>query len=187
MKGILSALILSLITATSVQAADTFRFMYSAVDNKNGTHSDRYAVKWDHDLISNYTADGRLSLARNDSTHNLVSAFEIGLSKRFPIDRINTVYFRPEIGVVTPSGSDNNYYTGFEVGYITKPFPNEKIRLKVDHAWIEGINNDRQDGTLSRFQATYDINSSLTIGPRAEFRRGNVETDAVTLVIVQKF
>lgn len=188
MKKFLLALFFASTSASATYAAsDSVRFMYSVVDNKNQTHSDRYAVKWDHDLVNNVVVDGRASISQNRDTDLLVAAFEIGAAKRFPIDKNNTVYIRPEIGTVTPSGSSNNYYAGVEVGYITKLFPDQKFKLKVDHAWIEGINNERTDGTLSRAQLTYDVTNSISAGPRVEFRRGNTESDAFTFIVATKF
>lgn len=184
---VLMSLVLGLTTINTAHAADTIRFMYSVVDQANGTTGDRYAVKWDHDLKDNYTADIRGSITDIRSSDKTTTSFEIGLAKRFPIDTRNTVYVRPEVGNVTPSGSDSNYYTGIELGYITKPLPDDKVRLKADHAWIEGINNDKTDGTLTRVQLTYDVRPDLTIGPRYEWRRGNVEFDVITFLVAKRF
>ncbi len=183
----ITALVIGFLSIGTAYSADTMRLMYSIVDNKNNTYSDRYALKWDHDLTNDITVDARASISQNRTTDNLTAAVEFGAAKKFRIDSSNTFYFRPELGSVTPSGSENNYYTGLEIGYITKPFPREKIRLKFDHAWIEGLNNRKTDGTLTRVQATYDLNDRMSFGPRAEFRRGNTESDAITLILTQKF
>lgn len=183
------SLLLGITSFTTAHAADTIRIMYSVVDQSipAAAVGDRYSVKWDHDLKDNYTADIRGSLTDFRSSNKQLTAVEIGLAKRFPIDARNTVYIRPEFGNVTPPNGITGWYTGIELGYITKPLPNDKIRLKADHAWLEGLNNDATDGTLSRIQVTYDVRPDLTIGPRYEWRRGSVEFDALTLVFAKKF
>ena len=191
MKKIILALflILGITTVTTAHAADTIRVMYSVVDQSMPAPAvgDRYSVKWDHDLKDNYTADIRGSLTDFRSSNKRVTSFEIGIAKKFPINARNTVYIRPELGNVTPPNGITGWYTGVEFGYITKPFPDDKIRLKVDHAWLEGLNNDATDGTLSRIQVTYDVLPDITIGPRYEWRRGSVEFDALTLVFAKRF
>lgn len=186
MKKILSALVLGLMSATAAQAADV-RFMYSTVDNKNSTYSDRFAIKAEESLPDNYGVDARASVSHNRSTEAITAAYEIGASKKFPLDKKTSVYLRPELGTSVPSGTSGNHYVGFEVGVISRPFSDERYKLKADHAWIEGLNNDRTDGTLTRVQATYDVTSTLSVGPRVEFRRGNTESDAITLILTQKF
>jgi hypothetical protein len=191
MFKILSALIISLVAATAAYAGETdsVRFMYSIVDNKNDTYGQRYAVKWEKDLPSDWAVDARGSVTKNNTTDALSSSFEVGTSKKFRLDRTNTVYVRPEIGNSMRSGFNTDYYGGIEIGYITRPLPliDDNIKLKIDHAWIRGIDNDRLDGTLSRLQATYDLTNTISVGPRFEMRRGNVETDAYTLVLTSKF
>ena len=191
MKKIILALFLisGITTFTTAHAADTIRVMYSVVDQSIPAPSvgDRYSVKWDHDLEDNYTADIRGSLTDFRSSNKQVTSFEIGIAKRFPIDARNTVYIRPDFGNVTPPNGITGWYAGVEFGYIAKPFPDDKIRLKVDHAWLEGLNNDATDGTLSRIQVTYDVLPDITIGPRYEWRRGSVEFNALTLVFAKRF
>ncbi len=193
MKRFLLALFLSSLSISAAHAAnsadDSVRFMYSIVDNKNDTYSQRYAVKWEKDLVNNWAIDARASVTQNNTTDALSSSFEIGTSKKLKLDRANTVYVRPELGNVMRSGFDTEYYGGVEIGYITRPVPliDDKFRVKLDHAWIRGIDNDRLDGTLSRVQATYDLTNNVTFGPRYEVRRGNIETDAYTLILTTKF
>jgi len=191
MKKIILAvfLVLGITTFSTAHAADTIRVMYSVVDQSipAAAVGDRYSVKWDHDLEDNYTADIRGSITDFRSSNKQVTSYEIGIAKRFPINARNTVYIRPALGNVTPPNGITGYYTAVEFGYIAKPLPNNKIRLKVDHTWLEGLNNDATDGTLSRIQVTYDILSDITIGPRYEWRRGSVEFDALTLVFAKRF
>ena len=191
MRKVISIILATMIGLISVpaHAGGSIRLIYGVQDQySNNTVLDRFTFKIIHDLTPALDVDFRATYANARNKDSELENFEIGTRYKMKVADGVTFYVRPELATIKITNLPRRDFVGLEVGTLLRPFNDKKIGLKIDHAWTTGVGNKISDGTLSRFQATYDVTKTTSVGFRLDARRGEpVEFNTVNLVYVVKY
>jgi len=188
-RYVLGIVVSLLIMSSPAHADGTIRFIYGVQDQySNNKTLDRYTFKIIHDVDSNLDVDFRATYANDRESDSILTNFEIGTRYKVKVANGFTLYVRPEVATINITNLPRRDFVGLELGTLLRPFENKKIAFKIDHAWTTGLGNKISDGTLSRFQTTYDINKRDTIGIRFDARRGEpVEFNTINFIYAIKY
>tara|TARA_B110000503_G_C7058717_1_gene375676 strand:- start:138 stop:719 length:582 start_codon:yes stop_codon:yes gene_type:complete len=178
-----------LIFTGSAYADQNIRLIYGHQDQySNNTVLDKATFKIIHDVDSQWDIDFRVTYGNAQNKDSTLLNYEIGTRYKKKVANGFILYARPEIGTIKISNQPWRNFIGLEVGTLLRPFENKKIGFKIDHAWTTGIDNSISDGTLTRFQTTYDISAIQTVGVRYDQRRGNpVEFNTINFIYGLRF
>ena len=191
MKRIISAISILILSILSnpAHAGGSVRFIYANQDQySNNTVIDKATFKIIHDVTASWDIDFRTSYGKAKNKDSTLLNYEIGARYKKKIADGFTLYLRPEIATIKISNLPWRDFVGLEVGTLLRPFENKKIGLKIDLAWTTGLGNKISNGTLSRFQTTYDIIKTNAIGIRIDARRGEpVEFNTINYINAIKY
>lgn len=188
-RYILSIVVSLLLVSSQAHADGTVRFIYGLQDQySNNKTLDRFTFKIIHNLDSKFDVDFRATYANARDSKSTLRNFEIGTRYKAKVADGVILYVRPEIATISITNLPRRDFIGLEVGTLLRPFDNKKVAFKIDHAWTTGLGNKISNGTLSRFQTTYDINKKDTIGIRFDARRGEpVEFNTINFIYAIKY
>lgn len=182
-------MIILILSASSVYADGSIRVIYANQDQySNNTVVDKVTFKIIHNVTSTWDVDFRSTYGDAQNKNSTLENYEIGARYKKKVADGFILYIRPELATIKISNLPWRDFAGLEVGTLLRLFDNKKVAFKIDHAWTTGLGNKISNGTLSRFQTTYDVNKTNAIGIRFDARRGEpVEFNTINFIYAIKY
>lgn len=183
-KLLSSILILWLIFTTTAYADQDIKLGFGYQDQySNSTVVDKVSFKIIQPITSTTDISFRSDFGKARNKDSTLKNYEIGVRYKQTVASGFKLYISPKLATVKISNLAYRNFAGLELGTLLRPFENRKIGFKIDRTWTTGIGNKRSTGMISKFQVTYDVSGTATIGVRYDTRRGSpVEFNTFNIV-----